>query len=65
MMTVLMSDAARAIVTQLDLTKEIAFGKTKIFIKEPRTLVALEVARENMIPKLVARIQVRLTQHSQ
>ena len=39
---------------------EVAFGKTKISIKEPRTLDALETAREEMIPRLVARIQVHV-----
>jgi myosin heavy subunit len=52
------ADAAKLIIAQMGMDSEVAFGKTKIFIKEPQTLVALETAREEMIPRLVARIQV-------
>jgi myosin-1 len=37
----------------------VAFGKTKLFVKEPSSLVRLEEAREAAIPRLVAKIQAR------
>lgn len=50
-------DGVRKITDQLQLDEEVAFGKTKLFIKDPKTLVRLEEEREAMIPKLVAKIQ--------
>lgn len=47
------------IVDSLGIVLEIAYGKTKLFIKEPSTLVHLEKSREDAIPRLVARIQAR------
>eukprot|EP00048_Salpingoeca_helianthica_P007064 m.106039 g.106039 ORF g.106039 m.106039 type:complete len:1039 (+) comp14216_c1_seq2:94-3210(+) len=51
--------ATRAITAAVSGLGEVAYGKTKIFIKEPRTLATLEAARQAMIPKLVAKIQAR------
>jgi len=37
----------------------VAFGATKLFVKSPKTLFALETARAEAIPGLVAKIQAR------
>jgi len=50
-------DGARHIIDELKLADQVAFGKTKLFIKEPMTLVQLEDAREKMIPVLATKIQ--------
>ena len=54
----LVAEAARIIIGELKLEKEVAFGRTKLFVKEPRTLGILEEAREAAVPKLVTLIQV-------
>ena len=41
------------------MTAEVAFGKTKIFIKEPQSLVRLEEEREAALPRIVSKIQAR------
>lgn len=38
-------------------SKQVALGKTKVFIKEPSTLFRLEEEREKEIPRLVSKIQ--------
>jgi myosin-1 len=48
---------ARFIIEALGMTGDVAFGTTKIFIKEPKTLVALEAAREKRLGFVVAKIQ--------
>jgi len=50
-------EGARIIIAALKLTDNVAFGKTKIFIKEPSTLYFIEEKREEAIPLLVAKIQ--------
>lgn len=48
---------AEIIIDALKLKEAVAFGKTKIFIKEPSTLYFIEEKREETIPLLVAKIQ--------
>ena len=50
--------AAEHIIDAAELKPGVAFGNTKIFIKEPKTLFSLEVKREAAIPGIVAKIQV-------
>jgi len=50
-------EGAQIIIQALGLDKEVAFGKTKLFIKEPNTLYFIEEKREATIPLLVAKIQ--------
>jgi len=52
-------DGARKIIDALNMTAEVAFGKTKIFIKEPQSLVRLEEEREAALPRIVSKIQAR------
>ena len=48
---------AKIIIAALGLDSEVAFGATKLFVKEPNTLYFLEEKREEAIPLLVAKIQ--------
>ena len=48
---------ARFIIDALNLSGEVAFGTTKLFIKEPKTLVQLEAARDTRLGFVVAKIQ--------
>jgi len=48
---------AKIIIKALGLDTEVAFGATKLFVKEPNTLYFLEEKREAAIPFLVAKIQ--------
>jgi len=48
---------AALIIDALKLKKDVAFGNTKLFIKEPSTLYFIEEKREEAIPLLVAKIQ--------
>lgn len=50
-------DGAGMIIDVLQLKKDVAFGNTKLFIKEPSTLYFIEEKREEAIPLLVAKIQ--------
>ncbi|XP_032822057.1 unconventional myosin-Id isoform X1 [Petromyzon marinus] len=50
-------DAAEKIVEQHGLQKDVAYGRTKIFIRTPRSLFMLEEARTAMIPRLVIFLQ--------
>eukprot|EP00911_Craspedida_sp_UC1_P000557 UC1_evm1s428 len=50
-------EGVRHIVEALKMGDQVAFGKTKLFIKEPKTLVDLEDARERMLPVLATKIQ--------
>lgn len=48
---------AEIIIDALKLKEDVAFGKTKLFIKEPSTLYFIEEKREETIPLIVAKIQ--------
>lgn len=50
-------DGAKIIIAALGLEPEVAFGTTKLFVKEPNSLYFLEEKREEAIPLLVAKIQ--------
>jgi len=50
-------EGTRIIIDALGLRSDVAFGKTKLFIKEPSTLYFMEEKREEAIPLLVAKIQ--------
>lgn len=50
-------DGASTIIDALSLRAEVAFGNSKLFVKEPSTLYFLEERREETIPLLVAKIQ--------
>eukprot|EP00049_Salpingoeca_infusionum_P014803 m.281080 g.281080 ORF g.281080 m.281080 type:complete len:1009 (+) comp15751_c6_seq3:330-3356(+) len=52
-------EGVKHVISALGIDSEVAFGNTKLFIKEPRTLVALEEKRDARIPELVAVIQAR------
>lgn len=50
-------EAVHALISDIDIHDDIAYGKTKIFIKTPNTLVTLEETRAQMIPQLVILLQ--------
>ncbi|KAG5889110.1 hypothetical protein JTB14_003913 [Gonioctena quinquepunctata] len=50
-------DACRAIMDENKFTNDVKYGKTKIFIRTPQTLFALEHTRNNLIPAIVTLIQ--------
>jgi myosin-1 len=52
-----MRAGAEHVVAALGLGADVAFGRTKLFVKEPRTLYALEAAREARLHFVVAKIQ--------
>jgi hypothetical protein len=56
--SICVSAGVEHIIDAVNLKNEVAFGATKIFIKEPRTLFALETFREQKIPFIVSKIQV-------
>jgi myosin-1 len=56
----ILAEGVMKIITKLGLKDEVAFGATKLFVKSPKTLFALEMARAEAIPGLVAKIQVRM-----
>ena len=50
-------EACRKMVSHYHLDKLVSFGKTKIFIKTPRTVYYLEEEREKRMPGVVSIIQ--------
>ena len=52
-----MRDATTLICTEHDLVGDIAYGKTKVFIRSPQTLTALEQERVAMLPQVAIIIQ--------
>ncbi|VEN53868.1 unnamed protein product [Callosobruchus maculatus] len=50
-------DAVRVIMDEKKFTDDVKYGKTKIFIRSPKTLFALENARNELIPGIVTLIQ--------
>lgn len=50
-------EAVQALITDIELNDDIAYGKTKVFIKTPKTLVDLEARRAELIPQLVILLQ--------
>jgi myosin heavy subunit len=46
------------IIDAIGFKSQVAFGATKIFIKEPKTLFELEQLREKRIPQILAKVQV-------
>ena len=51
-------EGTKAILEAQGLIEDAAFGVTKLFLKTPKTLFALETARAGRIPALVTKIQV-------
>ncbi|XP_013919533.1 PREDICTED: unconventional myosin-Ig-like [Thamnophis sirtalis] len=49
--------ATRALIEQHGFQDDVAYGQTKIFIRTPRTLFALEEERSNLIPIIVLLLQ--------
>ncbi|XP_032094095.1 unconventional myosin-Ig-like [Thamnophis elegans] len=49
--------ATRALIEQHGFQDDVAYGQTKIFIRTPRTLFALEQERSNLIPIIVLLLQ--------
>jgi myosin-1 len=52
-----MKEGTAILIETLGLNKAVAFGKTKLFVKEPSTLYLIEQKREEAIPLLVTKIQ--------
>ena len=50
-------DGTKAIIKSLHFENDVAYGKSKIFIRSPQTLFQLEEAREKMIPGIVVFLQ--------
>nr|CAH7751169.1 unnamed protein product [Callosobruchus chinensis] len=50
-------DAVRVIMDEKRFSDDVKYGKTKIFIRSPKTLFALENARNELIPGIVTLIQ--------
>lgn len=50
-------EAVQALITDIEIDDEIAYGRTKIFIRTPKTLVELEERRAMLIPQLVILLQ--------
>lgn len=50
-------DGVKVLLDENHFTDDVKYGKTKIFIRSPRTLFALETARNNLIPGIVTLIQ--------
>lgn len=50
-------DGVKIIMDQNNFSNDVRYGKTKIFIRSPRTLFALETTRNNLIPGIVTLIQ--------
>ncbi|XP_062423614.1 unconventional myosin-Ig [Rhea pennata] len=50
-------EAARALVEQHGFQGDVAYGRTKVFVRTPRTLVCLERARAQLIPIIVLLLQ--------
>lgn len=52
-----MREATTLICQEHDLVSDIAYGKTKVFIRSPQTLTALEQERVAMLPEVAIVIQ--------
>lgn len=50
-------DGVKVIMDENKFTEDVKYGKTKIFIRSPRTLFALENSRNALIPGIVTLIQ--------
>ena len=50
-------EGTKIILDSLDLADHVAFGKTKIFIRDPQTLAELENTRATSLPDVVMIIQ--------
>lgn len=50
-------DGVRVLLNEQNFTNDVKFGQTKIFIRSPQTLFALERARNDMIPSIVVLLQ--------
>lgn len=50
-------DGVKVIMDERKFSDDVKYGKTKIFIRSPRTLFALEAARNDLIPGIVTLIQ--------
>lgn len=50
-------DGVQVLLRENNLLNDVKFGRTKIFIRSPKTLFALERARNNMIPSIVILLQ--------
>ena len=54
-------EACRKMIAHYHLEKLISFGKTKIFIKTPRTVYYLEEEREKRMPGVVSSLSLSLS----
>lgn len=50
-------DGVEAIIEQMEFSDDVKYGKTKIFIRSPQTIFALEKERASKIPPLVLFLQ--------
>ncbi|XP_066998175.2 unconventional myosin ID [Anabrus simplex] len=50
-------DGTRVLIDERNFSHDVKYGHTKIFIRSPTTLFALEKARNDMIPKIVVLLQ--------
>lgn len=50
-------DGVRVIMDENNFADDVKYGKTKLFIRSPKTLFALENARNTLIPGIVTLIQ--------
>lgn len=50
-------EAVQALISDIEINDDIAYGRTKVFIRTPKTLVDLEERRALLIPQLVILLQ--------
>lgn len=50
-------EAVQVLLREMHFTDDVRFGRTKVFIRSPQTLFALEQARNDMIPSIVVLLQ--------
>ena len=50
-------DGVKVIIQEMGIEHDVEYGKSRIFIRSPQTLFALEEAREKFIPPLVMFLQ--------
>nr|XP_017099093.2 unconventional myosin ID [Drosophila bipectinata] len=53
-------DGVRVLIEEKKFAQDVKYGHTKIFIRSPRTLFALEQQRNDMIPQIVTLLQKRV-----
>ncbi|KAH8328088.1 hypothetical protein KR067_003900 [Drosophila pandora] len=53
-------DGVRVLIEEKKFAQDVKYGHTKIFIRSPRTLFALEQQRNEMIPQIVTLLQKRV-----